>query len=361
MSVVTFYKSADTFYSEMISTVTDVDTSKHSLIYNALKPSSFENANQTLMLDESLKMVFAKTAYENGYDDYLDLHADQVGLTRKIAAAATGIIKVIGIASYILPSGTIVSTSDGVTFTTDADLTLTDTTGYVKITATSTGTSYNVSAGAITTLPVKYTGITSITNEDATIGGADKETNEELYNRIQIKKQEEAGNGNEADYKNWCLLVDGVGYAKVYSLKDSSFSDKNGCVTCVVAASDKSPVDSTIIDNVKAYIKTKASIGATLYVVTTQQLALNIVVNGLSYNSTNYSLETVKSNISTALSTYIKDLESDITEISFNQVSGVISNATGVKDLSNITINSGSSNVTLTTLQVPTIGTVTYN
>lgn len=361
MSLISFYKSPDTFYAEMTSTLNDVNTGKRSIVYNTLKPSAMENANQTLMLDEALKMVFAKTASENGYDDYLDLWADMFGEERKTEGTAKGIIKITGVIGYTLPGGSVVSTSDGITFTTNSDLTLTDTTGFVSITATGAGTIYNVSAGKITVLPVSYTGITSITNESACAGGIDKEINEELYNRVQEKLQDDAGSGNEADYKQWCLEVDGVGYAKIYSLKDSSFNNVNGCVTCVVAKSDKTPVDSTIVGSVENYIATKAPIGATLYVLTTEELALNIAIAGLSYDSNNYSLDNVKANISSALTTYFSDLDSTIATISFNQILGVISNATGVKDITSITLNGGTSNITLTNLQVPALGTVTYS
>ncbi len=360
MSLISFYKSSDTFYAEMTSTLKDVDTSKHSLVYNTLKPSAMENSNQTLMLDEALKMVFAKTASESGYDDYLDLWADMFGEERKKEGTSKGIIKITGVVEYTLPGGSIVSTSDGITFTTNSDLTLTDTTGYVSITATGSGTIYNVSAGKITVLPVSYTGITSITNESACTGGIDRETNEELYNRVQEKLQDDAGSGNAADYKQWCLEVDGVGYAKIYSLKDSSFKDVNGCVTCVVAKSDKTPVDSTIITNVENYIETKAPIGATLYVLTTEELALNIVVNGLSCLD-GYSLDAAKTNISNALNTYFSDLDSSVSSISYNQILGTISNASGVKDITGITLNGGTSNIALTNLQVPALGTVTYS
>ena len=129
-----FYKSVEEYYKEMTSTLSDVDISKHSLIYNSLMPCCYELSYQSLMLDEATKMVFAKSALDNGYSDYLEKRCLEQGLTRKLATIATGVIKVTGVSGSTFPSGVLVSTDLGITYITQSTLIIAITGfGYVNI------------------------------------------------------------------------------------------------------------------------------------------------------------------------------------------------------------------------------------
>ena len=351
-----FYKSAEEYYAEMTSTMSDVDISEHSLIYNALMPVCYELAYQSLMLDEALKMVFIDSAVENGYGEYVEKRTLEQGVTRKQETYASGTVKLIGKAKSKLPSGSKVSTTLGFIYTTQADCTINDDgVGYVNIIADGIGSKYNVDVGEINLLPVKYEGIYSVTNEEKIDNGYDEESDEELYNRYLLKVQNPATSGNENDYLQWALEVSGVGFAKVYPLWNG-----NGTLKVVIADSNRQGADSELVEKVKEYIETQRPIGATVTVVSAEELALNISLK-LSYNSKEYTLDQVKTNIKNSLNDYLKTIAFVNTYVSITKIGALIFNSSGIIDYSDLTINGGTENITIADGQIPVLGEVTIS
>lgn len=89
---------------------------------------------------------------------------------------------------YVIPAGTIVSTTDLVTFQTIASVTLSTglTTAQTGVVAVTAGLSGNVSAGAIGVLNGALLGIETVTNPLALTGGTDQESEESRANRFRI-------------------------------------------------------------------------------------------------------------------------------------------------------------------------------
>lgn len=350
-----FYKSAETYYLEMTSTMSDVDVSQHSLIYNSLMPCCYELSYQSLMLDEAIKKVFASLALANGYDEYVILKCGEQSLTRKTDTYATGVVKVMGRIGYTFPVGSLVSTSLGLTYTTDSALTLTSEYGYVNITASEKGSSYNVEIGEINSIPVAYEGILSVTNESKIDDGYDIESLEDLYARYLVKIRNVNSSANKNQYKNWALEVDGINYAEVYPEWAGA-----GTVKVVIANSNKRACDTDLIATCKEHIEEQRPIcSGTLTVESVTEVALNISMT-LTYN-TLYAIDTVKSNISTKITTYLNDLDLGALTISYNKILSLIMDADGIKDISNLSINNGTSNILLNDKEVPILGTVTCN
>lgn len=347
-----FYKSAEVYYAEMTSTMTDVDVSKYSLIYNSLMPCAYELSYQSQMLDEAVKMVFASTALANGYDDYVILRCSEKGLTRKIASTATSIVKVQGVVGYTFPSGALVSTSLGLTYTTDSALTLTADYGYINITASGEGSSYNAGVGEINSIPVKYEGISSVTNEVAIDDGYDIESISDLYARYLVQVQNISTSANPAQYKEWALSVDGIKFAECYPTWAGA-----GTVKIVCANSNKRACDAELIANVQTYIESVRPIcSGILTVESVTEVPLNISFT-LLYDSTTYTLDTVKSNITDVINTYLNTLDIG-TSISYNKIGALILSAAGTTDYSNLLINGTTSNISLNNTEVATIGEV---
>ena len=87
----------------------------------------------------------------------------------------------------------------------------------VNIIAAIAGKSGNVPANTITVNSDKIVGLSSITNETATTGGYDEESDENFIERIKEYDQSQDNSfiGNDNDYRRWALEVDGVGEAVV--------------------------------------------------------------------------------------------------------------------------------------------------
>lgn len=90
-------------------------------------------------------------------------------------------------AALLIPAETVVSTDDGVTFSTVADLTLSVSIGTLSVSATAdvSGVGGNVDIGAITTIVTQLTGAATLTatNSEVAAGGAPEETDQAFTDR----------------------------------------------------------------------------------------------------------------------------------------------------------------------------------
>lgn len=360
-----FYKSAEDYYKEMTSTITDVDTSEHSLIYAALMPACYELSYQSLMLDEVTKRVFAKSALENGYYDDLRNRCLEMGIEQKLATTATGTIKITGKINSKLPSGVLVSTALGITYLTQSDVIVnSEGIGYTGIIASDKGSKYNANVGDVSLLPVKYEGIYGVTNESKIDNGYDDETYEALYQRYLTKVQTPATSGNKYHYKNWALEVTGVGSADVIPLWDKSNGlNGNGTVKVIITNSNYRAAGADLIKAVYDHIEEERPIGPIVTVVSAEELILNICAK-IEFDSATYDSNTLKNNISSIISDYLKDVVSSpkkLKEISIMKIGALILSATGVDDCTSVSINSSTVNIPIADNQLPVLGEVMFN
>lgn len=95
------------------------------------------------------------------------------------ATKATGTVTFTGTASTSIPKGTKVKTSSGIVFETDSAVTIAAdaTTANANVTAVVAGASGNVDAAAINALVAPVTGVSAVTNANATSGGAESTFN----------------------------------------------------------------------------------------------------------------------------------------------------------------------------------------
>lgn len=91
------------------------------------------------------------------------------------ADKATGTVTFTGTASTAIPKGTKVKTSSGIVFETDSAVTIAAdaTTANADVTAVVAGASGNVDAAAINALVSPVTGVSAVTNANATSGGTE--------------------------------------------------------------------------------------------------------------------------------------------------------------------------------------------
>ncbi len=150
--------------------------------------------------------------------EYLDMHAQQRGLTRKSGTKAYGDVTfyVSEAVSYDIeiPQGTVCAAmgTESVRFATVEDVTLSA--GKQGVTcdveAVTEGADGNVAVGEITALVTPIAGIASIKNEYMLTGGSDEETDEELRARL-IESFINVSNGtNKAYYIQSAMQVNGV-------------------------------------------------------------------------------------------------------------------------------------------------------
>lgn len=136
--------------------------------------------------------------YATMSEEALDRVAEHNFITRNDGSKATTTVKVyLSSASAVpLPSGSVFSTTDGLRFLSTRDISFSSAqiagsqegnyfTFQVPVEAEEEGEEYNVSAGAITSIvSAFYAPVVMVTNESAAVGGANRETNTELYMRL---------------------------------------------------------------------------------------------------------------------------------------------------------------------------------
>jgi len=146
-------------------------------------------------------------------DEFLIRHANfWLGEAHKAASSATGTVIVVGTSGTVIPAGTLVTRADGYVYYFDVDVEIGEAgTAEGIVTAQDAGGDTNAVAGIILTLSSAIVGVISITvGSDGLGGGANVESDEYLYGRIEDRVQNPPQGGAERDYETWAKKVSGV-------------------------------------------------------------------------------------------------------------------------------------------------------
>lgn len=201
------------------------------------------------------RQLFSDTADTS----FLERMAGLYGLSRKQAARATGKIKFTWSAAIDIPVGTIVQTSDNIQFMTTASP---DSDGIAAAQAVTAGTTGNVAKDIQLSLASAISGVTGAVTHTAFEGGADEESDLELRLRVLARTVNPPRTGTASDYVAWAQEISGVGDVWVYPKEQGE-----GTVTIRLLNADGGLPDDALLEKVKAHIKAKASILATIYVI----------------------------------------------------------------------------------------------
>lgn len=148
--------------------------------------------------------------------EYLDYHAQLRALERKQAEYARGTVRFYddgaGDTERIVPAGTICMTQGNVQFATLEDGVLAAGASYVDVPvqAVQAGAAGNVSAGSIKVLVVAPVGITGCSNPAAMNQGVDRESDEQLRQRILGSFARLPNGVNAAYYEQLAMAEDWV-------------------------------------------------------------------------------------------------------------------------------------------------------
>lgn len=312
---------------------------------DVLASSSIEFAKTEVELEELCKISFAETSY----GDYLSLRAEEHGVIRKSATAATGKLQIKGTAGTIVSRGSLFSTDSGVVFSTSTDCTLgANGTATVSAIAALPGKAGNVVAGTIKKTPISIAGVQSVSNTEDFSGGFDEESDDELLQRLLLHVRTPATSGNANHYKEWALSIAGVRAAKVQPLWNG-----NGTVRVLILDENLNPAGVDLIQTAQKFIDENRPIGATVTVAapTTQDIDISLAVSVHA----GYS-DTYKSDIQTAVQEYLTGLAFDSTWISIAQIGKIILDIAAVDDYDSLTLNNSSKNVKIESSSIPRIG-----
>lgn len=236
----------------------------------------------------------------------------------------------------------------------------------LPVSASDPGTLGNVSSGAVITLETPLPAITFVTNAAAMGGGADVETDEALRDRILLQYSGQ-GAGNISDYMRWALEYPGVGRVFVNPTWAGA-----GTVEVVAMLTTGQPVAGGVVTGLQALLDPVAGqghglapVGAVVTVTTSTAVPVNVIATvafegGYTLDGASGAIAK-RAEIVAALQAYLGNLQPGQTVI-FDHVKAQFFVPVGVHEVSGLTINAGTSDITMSSSappQISQLGTVT--
>ena len=326
----------------------DIDKREGSFTQNIISPLSQELAKFYIEQEDLVNMAFVR----NGFFNYLDLKCEEYGIYRNEGTKAVGEVIFTGDNGVSIDNGTILSYNN-LYFVVLNDAVISGGQAELVVEALETGKQYNLLANTKLIAQEQINGITDIYIKSNISNGTDIETDEELRDRYFDTIKKSYTSGNVAHYEKWATEVNGVGLCKIFPLKNG-----NGTVEVVITDSNMLGASSELIESVKANIEEKRPIGANVSVVSATEKAINITANITL--ASGYSVEEAKSEFTNKVTEYLKDISFKSSYVSNARLGNLLLDTNGVFDYTEFKINNLSTNITLSDIEVPKLGTIEF-
>ena len=333
--------------------------------YDFTMPTALEKSELVQFhLARTLMLMFPMWAW----DEWLDLHGAQVGITRKAPNRASGYVTIIGTPWTEIPSGSIVCTpatdiSPSIEFSLDVLAEIPEEgKATVPITAVSGGTGSNTKAGTVTLMSMPVDGVTGLYNEEDITGGTEEEDNEAYRERIMEAYASEGLSyiGNDADYKRWALEVPGIGDCIVLPAWNGP-----GTVKLVLVDANGKPANEQLTKAVYDHIispddrekRLMPTGSAELTVAAADTKLISYTCTGLSYNG---DLGQIKDAFRDAVTEYYTVAKEE-NVVRYNRIHALLTNLPGVSDFEDLKMNGAEENITLDQDEYPETDEITFS
>ena len=344
----------------------DIDGMPGGFAWDFTMPTALEKAELIQWnLVRTIMLMFPDWAWE----EWLDLHGAQCGLTRKAATYASGYITITGEPGKTLPGDFLVCTPSkeekpSVLYSLDEETVIPDSgTITAAITAVEPGPGSNVSAGTIIIMASPVDGIISLTNEDAVTGGTAEESDDDFRERIlaAFANAETSFIGNDTDYIRWALEVDGIGDCIVTQAWNGP-----GTVKLSLVDANGDPANEQLCEAVYEHIVSPSDRSARLLptgtaeltVVPVETLLLSYSCWNLKFDAAVTSPERIEEDFRSALAAYYTQAKTDGI-VKWNIVHSLLTEVAGVLDFRGLKINGQFANMELGRTVYPKTGDIT--
>ena len=330
----------------------NLDDREGSMIFNALAPAAMELAIAYTELDNIRNECFVDTATRA----YILIACEEMGIDISQFDASAGTFK--GEFDVEIKIGSRWN-CDLFNFVV-TEYMGTNLNGYYEyqLLCESTGTGANNLTGNLSPITDSPTGLSHAYLTACLIEGENEKTDDEVRETYYNYINSNAEDGNVAQYERWCNEYDGVGNYKIVPLWNGS----NTVKVSILSASNRAATQ-TLINEVQNYFDPGitgmgdgvAPIGAFVTVDTASELPLNI-----SATITMKSGYADTSEINDALIAYFAEIAYKKSQVAYMNVGAVILSVEGVESISNLKLNDSTSDITLTTYQIPVLGTTNW-
>ena len=333
------------------------DKREGSIIFDALAPNSFEDANVYATMSWMYQQMHGETADR---DNLIQLAKDTRGIEPK--AATKTILK----AEFNCPVeiGTRFSHEDVNYIVTEL---LEDNT--YKIECETPGEIGNEYLGDL--IPVEYIpNLETATITEILVYGADEEDTEVFRQRWRDAFNGTGFAGNKASYRAEIKKINGVGGVKVERATNAKGEIIGGHIRCTVITSNYDVPSAELIDEIQTHIDPTVNQGegngfALIGAVVTIQAVSGVIINvsaNITYD-TGFSFEILREQIEKAVDGYLLELRKgweDSTDmiVRLAKIESAIINVDGVLDIKDTTLNGVSENLTLSIFEIPLRGEI---
>lgn len=307
-------------------------------------------------IDKKIEKIWNLFEVENlsGYE--LEQRVNQLkGVKRKLATHAVGLLKITGTCS--LRAGDIFETKSGTQFVVVKDTGIQNE-GFAEIKSRVAGVAGNVGANTIKQMPITIQGVKSVTNPEQTHDGFEAESDESLIERYYLAVRTPATSGNIYHYMQWAREVPGVSDVDVIPLWNG-----NNTVKVIIINMEKQMASEELVKRVQDYIDPGitgsgagvAPIGAYCTVVSAKAKPINCkfkIIKGNDYT------ESLVPQLKESLVSFFKRIAFKKDYVPYALLSSAILEVEGVREWSNLTINSGVSNISIARDEVAILGEV---
>lgn len=285
--------------------------------------------------------------------DYLRRWGSFWGVTPVAATPASGNLDVTGVSDgAVIPISTEFIRSDGVLYESTEEVTIASGIASVPIVAQVTGETTDADTDTVLTFvsPIATISTTGTVDSDGLIGGADDEEDEPFLQRLLDRIQNPPQGGSQKDYIKWTLEVANVSRAWCYP-------SELGIGTVTVrfmmdgTYSDGIPLSGDVT-TVQNYIDDLRPVTADVTVVAPVAVPLNFTIELVGAED-----DDIKTAIEANLREMIANDGQPSGTIYLSRINEAISLAAGEFDH---ILTVPAANVTHTTGQIPTMGTITW-
>lgn len=312
----------------------------------------------------TLMLMFPQYAW----DEWLDLHGQQVNLKRHEPEFGSGNVLVTGTVGAVIEAGTIFCTpatddSPSIEFATDSEAIIPDSGKVmISITAVESGTKSNVAANTISIMAKPDNNVSGVINPEPITGGTEIESDDDFYDRIAAEYENSMSYlGNDADYIRWAKRV-GAGDCIV----DAAWNGP-GTVKLVLVDANGQPANDKLIEDVYNYIVSPNDRSARLLPTGTAELTvvaattvmISFTITGLQYND-NTDINQIQEDFREAVKKVYSEVKKDGI-LRYNHVRPIISAITGVEDFDTFLMNDNVENISFEKEEYPETGTLNFS
>ena len=358
--------SAEEIHQRMMNNLPDdIDDMPGGFPYDFTMPAALEKDEFiNFHLVRALMIAFPQYAW----DEWLDLHGQQVHLERHAPEKAYGSVRVTGTAGTEIPAGTIfctpaTDTGPSIEFSSVEDAVIgEDGIVFIHVEAVESGTNSNVAANTVVLMAKPGKNITEVINPEAITGGTERESNDDFYDRIAAEYQNSMTYlGNDADYIRWSKQA-GAGDCIVIAAAEGP-----GTVKLVLVDGNGQPANEKLVQDVYNYIvspedRTKRLLPTAcskLICEPATTVRVNFTITGLIYEA-NTSIEQIKTDFTAAVKAVYTEAKLEGI-LRYNDVRPIISDIAGVTDFETFLMDGEMKNIQLGSEEYPETGTLDFS